>query len=147
MDHQLQDSLFIIKPDAQPVRQRILEDLLSEGYELLHLTQTRSALEPAIWEQHYEEHRGKDFFDNLIGFQGSGPVTIAIVRRDQGIRYLRRLIGATDLRFAKAGTIRHAYREWALPDNPASTLVHASDSPESAEREIALWTRICGWPY
>lgn len=140
----IEQTLFIIKPDAQPVRGEIVKDLLFEGFQLDHLCQARGPLDAGIWERHYAEHVGKDFFQALIQFQRSGPVSLMVLSRDNAIRYARYLIGPTDLNECAPWTLRGKYRDWSI-GIPASTLVHASDSRESAAREIALWARVCHW--
>ena len=83
---------------------------------------------------HYDEHRAKPFFGELVDFISSGP-TLAFVLEGEGvIATARRTIGATNSAEADPGSLRGGYA-LAMPDN----LVHGSDSPESAEREIALW--------
>src|SRR2546427_11534847 len=87
-----------------------------------------------LGETHYAEHREKPFFGDLVRFITSGP-TLALVAEGEGaIATLRTTIGATNPADAAPGSIRGDLA-LAMPDH----LVHGSDSPESAEREIALW--------
>jgi len=85
-------------------------------------------------ETHYAEHSEKPFFGELVEFITSGPTFAFVVEGEGAITTMRRTIGATNPADAEPGTIRGDLAV-AMPDN----LVHGSDSPESAEREIALW--------
>jgi nucleoside-diphosphate kinase len=88
----------------------------------------------ALAEQHYAEHREKPFFPELVEFITSGP-TLAFVLEGEGvIATARRTIGSTNPAEADPGSLRGSFA-LAMPNN----LVHGSDSPEAAEREIALW--------
>lgn len=85
-------------------------------------------------EQHYAEHIGKPFFEDLIGFITSGPVFAMVLEGDDVIKIARRMMGKTNPLEADAGTIR---AEYALHTN--RNVIHGSDSPESAKREIQLF--------
>lgn len=137
-------TLFIIKPDAQPVRQEIIADLLVDGFSLVHLTQTADALPAEVWKTHYREHAGKSFYPELIEFMCSGPVTVLALERAFAVRRARVLLGPTKLRDATPDTIRGKYGRWSTGIGP-STLAHASDSRETAERELEYWSTICNW--
>src|SRR3954464_7200424 len=88
----------------------------------------------ALAEEHYAEHREKPFFGELVDFITSGPTLALVLEGEGAIATARKTIGATNPADADPGSIRGALA-LAMPDN----LVHGSDSPESAEREIALW--------
>ena len=91
-----------------------------------------------ILERHYEEHQGKPFFEPLVEFMLSGPVVAAVVEGDRVIEGFRSLAGATEPTTAAPGTIRGDLgRDWG--EKVQKNLVHGSDSPESAEREIGIW--------
>ncbi len=127
-------SLILIKPDA--VRRRLVAEILgrieARGFEIREaklVTATR-----ALGEEHYAEHREKPFFGDLVDFISSGPTWALVVEGEGAIATLRATIGATDPAQAAPGTIRGDLAV-SMPDN----LVHGSDSPESAAREIALW--------
>jgi len=90
--------------------------------------------DPATAEEHYAEHREKSFFDELVGFIGSGPVVVARVEGERAVPVLRALMGPTDPALAPPGTIRGDFG-LIITEN----LVHGSDSPESAERELKLF--------
>ncbi|MFH1424202.1 MAG: nucleoside-diphosphate kinase [archaeon] len=84
----------------------------------------------------YKEHEGKEFYEGLVEFALSGPVVVMVVSGENAVAKLRKVIGATNPKNAEPGTIRgDLAKEQELPAN----MVHASDSPESAEREIAIF--------
>lgn len=85
-------------------------------------------------ERHYDEHKEKPFFGELVEFITSGPTLALVVEGEGAIATLRRTVGATNPADAEPGSIRGDLA-LSMPDN----LIHASDSPESAQREIALW--------
>ncbi len=91
-------------------------------------------VDQALAERHYAEHVEKPFFGELIAFITSGPTLALVVEGEGAIATVRQTMGATDPAQAGPGTIRGDLA-LAMPDN----LVHGSDSPESAAREIALW--------
>ncbi len=88
----------------------------------------------ALAERHYAEHRDKAFFGELVDYICSGPVLAMVLKGDGAIRILRSLCGSTKAEEAAPGTIRGDY---AL--HTGLNIIHASDSPEAAEREIALF--------
>jgi nucleoside-diphosphate kinase len=87
-----------------------------------------------LGEEHYAEHREKPFFGELVDFITSGPTLAMVFEGEGAIATCRVTIGATNPAEAKPGSLRGTYA-LAMPNN----LVHGSDSPESAEREIGLW--------
>lgn len=130
----MQRTLVLFKPDC--VQRRLIGTLFSrfeqKGLRLVALKFLRASTQLA--EAHYAVHRAKTFFPSLVQFLTSGP-TVAMVWEGPGvIDFVRRLIGATDGMKADMGTIRS---DFAL--SIQNNLVHASDSPESAAAEIALW--------
>ncbi|RKQ36529.1 nucleoside-diphosphate kinase [Kocuria tytonis] len=133
-----QRTLVLVKPDgvARGLTGQILARIEAKGYTLTRLelmTPTREIL-----EQHYEEHRGKPFFEPLVQFMLSGPVVAAVAEGDRVIEGFRSLAGATEPTTAAPGTIRGDLgRDWG--EKVQKNLVHGSDSPESAEREIGIW--------
>jgi nucleoside-diphosphate kinase len=127
-------SLILIKPDA--VQRRLAAEIVGRierrgltvrGGKLVHVDRE-------LGETHYAEHREKPFFGELVDFITSGPTWALVVEGEGAIATLRKTIGATNPADAEPGSIRGDLAV-AMPDN----LVHGSDSPESAEREIALW--------
>ncbi|MBC1432963.1 nucleoside-diphosphate kinase [Listeria welshimeri] len=91
-------------------------------------------IDQKLAEQHYAEHIGKPFFEDLIGFITSGPVFAMVLEGDDVIKIARRMMGKTNPLEADAGTIR---AEYAVHTN--RNVIHGSDSPESAKREIQLF--------
>ncbi|GAA0430905.1 nucleoside-diphosphate kinase [Actinoplanes campanulatus] len=127
-------SLVLIKPDA--VRRGLLGEILSrfEGKGLVIEALELRTMDGSLADAHYAEHVDKAFYPPLKDFMTSGPLAALILSGDSVIEVVRAMIGATDGRKAPAGTIRG---DLALSNR--ENLVHASDSPESAERELALW--------
>jgi nucleoside-diphosphate kinase len=127
-------SLILIKPDA--VQRRLAGEILgrieARGFEIREARLVTAGRE--LGEEHYAEHREKPFFSELVEFITSGPTWALVVEGEGAIATLRSTIGATDPANAAPGTIRGDLAS-SMPDN----LVHGSDSPESAGREIALW--------
>ena len=127
-------TLVLIKPDAvsRGLVGEILTRLERKGLviEALH----RRTMSAELADEHYAEHVTKAFYPPLKEFMTSGPLIAAILSGDQAIEVVRGLVGATDGRKAAAGTIRGDF-SMSNRDN----LVHASDSPQSAKREIGLW--------
>ena len=127
-------SLILIKPDA--VQRRLAGEILGRiesrgftlrGGKLIHV-------DPELAEKHYAEHKEKPFFGELVDFITSAPTLALVVEGEGAIATLRTTIGATNPADAQPGSIRGDLAV-AMPDN----LVHGSDSPESAAREVALW--------
>ena len=133
-----QRSLVLVKPDG--VRRQLTGEVLrrveAKGSSLVALdvrTVSRDVL-----ERHYAEHEGKPFYEPLLEFMSSGPVVAAVIEGERCIEGFRSLAGATDPTAAAPGTIRGDLgRDWGL--KVQQNLVHGSDSPESAEREIGIW--------
>ena len=91
-------------------------------------------LDTATCERHYGEHKGKDFYEPLIEYMTSGPVITMILAGEEAISRLRTLCGPTRVEEASPGTIRGDFAALTRKN-----IVHASDSPESAEREIGIF--------
>jgi nucleoside-diphosphate kinase len=127
-------SLILIKPDAveRKLAGEILRRIEARGFEIRAGKLLRVSRD--LGETHYAEHREKPFFGELVEFITSGPTWALVVEGEGAIATLRTTIGATNPAEAAPGTIRGDLAS-SMPDN----LVHGSDSPESAEREIALW--------
>ena len=127
-------TLVLIKPDA--VRRGLVGEVISrlERKGLTLDAMRLRAMDEAMADEHYAEHMEKPFYPPLKQFMTSGPLVALIVSGDQAIEVVRALVGATDGRKAAAGTIRGD-----LSLSNRENLVHASDSPDSAKREIALW--------
>jgi nucleoside-diphosphate kinase len=127
-------TLVLIKPDA--VRRGLVGEVISrfEAKGLTIVAMEQRTIDAAQADQHYAEHVGKDFYPPLRDFVTSGPMVCLVLEGDEAIEVVRALNGATDGRKAAPGTIRGD-----LSLSNRENLVHGSDSPESAEREIALW--------
>ena len=134
----VQRTLVLVKPDGvgRGLTGEVLRRIEAKGYRLVAL-ELRTA-PAALLEEHYAEHAGKPFYAPLVEFMGSGPLVAAVVEGDRVIEGFRSLAGTTDPTTAVPGTIRGDLgRDWGLP--VAQNIVHGSDSPESAAREIGLW--------
>jgi len=127
-------TLILIKPDA--VRRSLAGEILGRIERRGFVVRAGRLLtaDRALGEEHYGEHREKPFFGDLVDFITSGPTWALVVEGEGAIATMRNTIGATNPANAAPGTIRGDLAS-SMPDN----LVHGSDSPESAEREIALW--------
>jgi nucleoside-diphosphate kinase len=127
-------TLAIFKPDC--IRRKLLGTIIQriekDGFnisalKMLHLTKP-------VAEAFYGIHKGKDFFDDLISFMTEGPCVVAVLQRKNAITEYRTLMGSTDPRKAKVGTIRYEFAE-----NVRHNIVHGSDSIETAKHEIAFF--------
>jgi nucleoside-diphosphate kinase len=127
-------TLVLIKPDAM---QRALAGEILSRFEQRGL-QVRAAklvqVDRGLAEEHYAEHVEKPFFGELVGFITSAPTLALVLEGESAIGVVRATMGATNPADSAPGTIRGDLA-LAMPDN----LVHGSDSPESAQREIGLW--------
>ena len=131
-------TLVLIKPDgvARNLTGAILARIEAKGYTLVELKKVDATRE--LLERHYEEHVGKPFYEPLVKFMQSGPTVALRIAGDAVIAGFRSLAGTTDPTTAAPGTIRGDLgRDWGL--KVQQNLVHGSDSPESAARELALW--------
>ena len=130
--------LILIKPDA--VRRRLTGEILrrieAKGYDIVALD--RLVATPDVLAEHYAEHVGKPFYPSVVEYMTSGPLVSVVVEGHRVIEGLRSLIGATDPTAAAPGTIRGDLGRDGGGESMMN-LVHGSDSPESAEREIAIW--------
>ena len=129
-----QRTLVLLKPDT--VRRGLVGEVLGrfEAKGLRAVTLEQRTIDGDLADQHYAEHVDRDFYPPLRDFVTSGPLVAMVLEGDEAIEVVRALNGATDGRQAAPGTIRG---DLALSNR--ENLVHGSDSPESAEREIALW--------
>jgi nucleoside-diphosphate kinase len=127
-------TLVLVKPDAveRGLAGEIVRRLEARGLQLRAAKLLR--VDRPLAEEHYAEHREKPFFGELVEFITSAPTLAMVVEGESAIPVVRTTMGATNPTNAAPGTIRGDLA-LAMPDN----LVHGSDSPESAQREIALW--------
>ncbi|WP_395310899.1 nucleoside-diphosphate kinase [Mycobacterium sp. AMU20-3851] len=128
-------TLVLIKPDG--VQRNLIGEVLGriERKGLTFAALELKTVSEDLARQHYAEHDGKPFFGSLLEFITSGPVVAAVVEGERAIAAFRQIAGGTDpVEKATPGTIRG---DFALVTQ--ENLVHGSDSPESAAREIALW--------
>lgn len=127
-------TLVLIKPDG--IKRRIMGEIISfyekKELEIVEMKLVECSRELA--EAHYEEHRGKPFFHELIDYITGGKLCAMVIQGEEAIAIVRKINGDKDPRVAEMGSIRGIYA-----DNRTMNLVHASDSFEHAEREIKLW--------
>ena len=127
-------TLVLIKPDA--VQRHFAGEILArfERRGLVIREAKLLTVDRSLAEEHYAEHAEKPFFGELVEFITSAPTLALVIEGESAISVVRTTMGATNPADAAPGTIRGDLA-LAMPDN----LVHGSDSPESAEREVALW--------
>ena len=130
----MEQTLVLVKPDG--VKKKLCGEILAryerKGLDIKALKLMQVPEELAA--QHYAEHKDKPFFRELIDFITSGPVLAMVLSGENAVAAVRKLNGATNPLEAAPGTIRGDY---GLLIN--ENVVHASDAPETAQREIALW--------
>lgn len=130
----MQRTLIIFKPDC--VQRRLVGQILqrfeAKGLRIDALKLIRVGRELA--EKHYAEHKERPFFGGLIDFITGGPVVVGVLSGPSAVAVVRKMLGKTDGAEAESGTIRG---DFAI--SKQNNLVHGSDSPESAEREMAIW--------
>jgi nucleoside-diphosphate kinase len=124
----------MLKPGvlARRVAGEIITRIERKGFVIRAVKTLR--IDRALAEAHYAEHKGKDFFGRLVAYITSGPVLAMVLEGDGAIAMLRKLCGSTKAEEAAPGTIRGDY---GMHTN--LNIIHASDSPESAAREIGLF--------
>lgn len=132
----MQQTLILLKPDAV---QRRLVGAITERFERkgLRLVGLKLVAAPReLAEKHYAVHKGKPFYESLLGFLTSGPTVAMVWEGREAVAVCRAQMGVTDGAKAPPGTVRGDY---AI--SVQNNLVHGSDSPENAAAEIALWFR------
>jgi nucleoside-diphosphate kinase len=129
-----QRTLVLLKPDT--VRRGLVGEVLGrfEAKGLAVVAMDLRTIDGELADQHYAEHVERDFYPPLREFVTSGPLVALVLEGDEAIEVIRALNGATDGRKAAPGTIRG---DFSLSNR--ENLVHGSDSPESASREIKIW--------
>ena len=130
----MERTLILIKPDAfaRNLSGEIIARFERKGLRLVALTLMTMSRELAA--EHYAEHEGKGFYEELVTFITSGPLVAMVLEGEQAVVAARQLIGATDPLQATTGSIRG---DFAI--EVGQNMVHGSDSPESAAREVALF--------
>lgn len=129
-----QNTLVLVKPDG--VRRGLVGQILArfeaKGFKIEAMA--LRTVDKQLADQHYAEHVEKGWYPELREFITSGPLISLVLSGDQAIDVVRQIVGATDGRKAAPGTVRGDY---SLSNQ--ENLIHASDSEESAARELALW--------
>ncbi len=129
-----QRTFVILKPDA--VQRGLIGEILGrfehKGLKIVGMKFMTASADAA--KKHYQEHAEKPFFGSLVSFITSSPLVALVLEGDEAVTVTRTLIGATDGRKAAPGTIRGDFG-----CSKSNNLVHGSDSPESAVRELAIW--------
>lgn len=132
----METSLILIKPDG--VQRRLMGRILSrfeeKGLQVAGAKLMR--ISPELAERHYGAHKGKPFYPGLVAFMTSGPVLALALKGKNSVAVVRKMLGATFGSKAEPGTIRG---DFGISDG--FNLVHASDSPETAKSELALFFR------
>jgi nucleoside-diphosphate kinase len=130
----MERTFIAIKPDGvqRALVSTILKRFEDKGFKLVGLKLMQVSQELA--QTHYGEHKGKPFFNGLVGFITSGPVVAFVLEGKDVVTTSRKMIGATKPSDSATGTIRGDYGI-----DIGRNIIHGSDSTESAEREIALW--------
>lgn len=127
-------SVVLIKPDG--VERNIIGNIIScyeaNGLKIVELKLMKATRE--IAEKHYCQHKGKDFYEELITFITRSPLCAIILKGEDAVARIRSINGATSPTDAQEGTIRHRYAR-----SKTENCVHASDTVESAKEEIELW--------
>jgi nucleoside-diphosphate kinase len=134
----MERTLILVKPDGvrRGLTGEVIRRVEAKGYRLVRLELREATRE--LLAEHYAEHQGKPFYEPLVEFMLSGPVVAMVAEGERVIEGFRALGGATDPTVALPGTIRGDLgRDWGLAVQ--QNIVHGSDSPESAEREISIW--------
>ena len=130
----MERTLILVKPDAfaRNLTGEIIARFERKGLRLAALEQMQ--MERELAERHYAEHEGKPFYEELVSFITSGPLVAMVLEGEQAVLAARQLIGQTNPLEAAPGSIRGDY---AI--EVGQNMVHGSDSPESAAREVSLF--------
>ncbi|MEY4657998.1 MAG: hypothetical protein RL466_811 [Actinomycetota bacterium] len=131
-------TLVLVKPDgvARGLVGEVIARIEAKGYKISALRMLQA--DRALLERHYSEHQGKPFFEPLVEFMMSGPIVALVAEGNRVIEGFRSLAGVTDPTVAAPGTIRgDLARDQGT--KVVQNIVHGSDSPESAAREIAIF--------
>jgi nucleoside-diphosphate kinase len=134
----LEKTLILVKPDgvARGLVGEVIARIEAKGYKISALRMLQA--DRSLLEKHYAEHQGKPFFEPLVEFMLSGPIVAIVAEGNRVIEGFRSLAGATDPTVAAPGTIRgDLARDQGT--KVVQNIVHGSDSPESAAREISIF--------
>ena len=134
----IEKTLVLVKPDgvARGLVGEVVVRIEAKGYSISALRMLQA--DRALLEKHYAEHQGKPFFEPLVEFMMSGPIVALVAEGNRVIEGFRSLAGVTDPTVAAPGTIRgDLARDQGT--KVVQNIVHGSDSPESAAREIAIF--------
>ena len=134
----LEKTLVLVKPDgvARGLVGEVIVRIEAKGYTIAAMRMLQA--DRALLEKHYAEHQGKPFFEPLVEFMMSGPIVAIVAQGNRVIEGFRSLAGVTDPTVAAPGTIRgDLARDQGT--KVVQNIVHGSDSPESAAREIAIF--------
>ena len=134
----LEKTLVLVKPDgvARGLVGEVIARIEAKGYKISALRMLQA--DRSLLEKHYAEHQGKPFFEPLLEFMLSGPIVAIVAEGNRIIEGFRSLAGATDPTVAAPGTIRGDLAR-VQGTKVVQNIVHGSDSPESAAREIAIF--------
>ena len=129
----MEKTLIMLKPNSftQGIVGEVTHRIEQSKFKILAMKMFRFNRETA--EKFYGEHKGKGFFEDLIGFMTSGPTVGMILESENAVVKMRKLVGATNPANADPGTIRYDYAP-----NGFHNVIHASDSPASVEREMKI---------
>lgn len=130
----METTLIFLKPDAvqRGLMGTIIARFEAKGLQFVGMKMMQVPTDLA--QKHYAEHKGKPFYDGLIKFVTSSPVLVLAIRGVNAVAVCRKLIGATNGQKAEPGTIRGDFGM-----SGGYNMIHGSDSPESAQRELSLW--------
>lgn len=135
----MEQTFFMIKPDG--VKRGFIGEVISRierrGFSIDRL-EVRYA-DADILKRHYAELTDRPFFPTLVDYMTSGPVIIGVISGEEVISTWRTMMGSTNPKDALPGTIRGDFAQAPSPNQATYNIVHGSDSPESATREIAIW--------
>ena len=133
-----QQTLILVKPDG--VKRGLVGEVIArverKGYKISNLKMLTA--DRALLAKHYDEHEGKPFYEPLMEFMMSGPIVAMVAEGERVIEGFRKLAGTTDPTTAEPGTIRGDLAR-DMGTKVVQNIVHGSDSPESAEREIKIF--------
>jgi nucleoside-diphosphate kinase len=130
----METTLVLVKPDGvqRGLVGRILARFEEKGLAIVGLQMVRAPR--SLLEAHYADHKGKGFYEGLLAFMSSGPVVAIAVRGLGAVAVVRKMMGKTNGAESEPGTIRG---DWGM--SRSFNLVHGSDGPEAAAKELGLW--------